>query len=48
MMPDFSVNIAGLKQPVMFFDAATCASVDTRIDVCNASSFIALGIEAHM
>jgi hypothetical protein len=48
MMPDFSVNIAGLKQPVTFFDAATCASVDTRIDVCNASSSIALDIKADM
>jgi hypothetical protein len=48
MMPDFSVNIAGLKQPVMFFDAATCASVDTKIDVCNALSFIALDIKADM
>jgi len=41
MMPDFSINIAGKQQSVMFFDAATCASVVTKIDVRDAPSFIA-------
>ncbi len=46
MMPDFSINIAGAKQRVMFFDAATCASVVTQIDVCDSSSFVALEIKS--
>ncbi len=33
MLPDFSINIAGKNQSVMFFDAATCASVVGTIDV---------------
>ena len=33
MLPDFSINIAGDNQSVMFFDAATCASVVGTIDV---------------
>jgi hypothetical protein len=41
MMPDFSINVAGQQQSVMFFDAATCASVVTKIDVRDAPSFIA-------
>ena len=33
MLPDFAINIAGDNQSIMFFDAATCASVNKNIDV---------------
>jgi hypothetical protein len=33
MLPDFSINIAGMNQSLILFDAATCASVTATADV---------------
>jgi hypothetical protein len=33
MLPDFSINIAGMNQSLILFDAATCASITATADV---------------